>query len=139
MEIKGIADFLSKLSLEDLQKAPDIGPKVAQSIYDWFREARSGKFVERLEKAGVEVTAEPRNTASGEFAGKTFVLTGSLESMDRESAKERIRAQGGDASESVSKKTSYLVAGAEPGSKYEKAQKLGVKIIDEEGFLKLLG
>jgi DNA ligase (NAD+) len=128
------------LSLEDLQTAPDIGPKVAESIYHWFREKRSADLLARLEKAGVTVEAMPaRSAASARLAGKTFVITGSLESMDRESAKERIRAQGGDASESVSKKTSYLVAGAEPGSKYDKAQELGVKIIDEKEFLKLLG
>ena len=96
------------------------------------------KFVERLEDAGVVVEAEPRAGNAGKLAGKTFVLTGSLVSMSREAAKEKIRAHGGDASESVSKKTDYVVAGADPGSKYEKAKKLGVKILDEEDFLKLL-
>ncbi|MGD1003703.1 MAG: NAD-dependent DNA ligase LigA [Minisyncoccia bacterium] len=140
VKIKDIARIFVGLSLEDLQAAPDIGPKVAASIYDWFRVARNTDLLARLEKAGVTVEAMPaRSTASARLAGKTFVITGSLESMDRESAKEKIRAQGGDASESVSKKTSYLVAGAEPGSKYEKAQKLGVKIIDEKEFLELLG
>ena len=128
------------LSLEDLQKAPDIGPIVGKSIYDWFREKRNVDLLARLEKAGVTVEAMPaRSAASTRLAGMTFVITGSLESMDREAAKEKIRARGGDASESVSKKTSYLVAGAEPGSKYEKAKALGVKIIDEKEFLKLLG
>ena len=70
--------------------------------------------------------------------GKTFVITGSLESMSREEAKEKIRELGGDASESVSKKTDYVVAGSEPGSKYEKGKKLGVKILNEEEFLKLI-
>jgi DNA ligase (NAD+) len=140
VKIKDIARVFAGLSLEDLQKAPDIGPKVGQSIYDWFREKRSVDLLTRLEKAGVTVGAMPaRSATSARLAGKTFVITGSLESMDRESAKERIRAQGGDASESVSKKTSYLVAGAEPGSKYEKAKTLGVKIIDEKELLKLLG
>jgi DNA ligase (NAD+) len=140
IKIKDIAHTFTGLSLEDLQQAPDIGPKVGQSIYDWFRAARNTDLLARLEKAGVTVAAMPaRSAASERLAGKTFVITGSLESMDRESAKENIRAQGGDASESISKKTSYLVAGAEPGSKYEKAQKLGVTIIDEKEFLKLLG
>jgi DNA ligase (NAD+) len=131
---------LGGLSLEELQKIPDIGPKVATSIYDWFHEKRNANLLARLEKAGVVVEAMPaRSAASARLSGKTFVITGSLESMDRETAKERIREQGGDASESVSKKTSYLVAGAEPGSKYEKAQKLGVSIINEKEFLKLLG
>jgi DNA ligase (NAD+) len=138
--IKNILKVFTTLSLEDLQKAPDIGPKVGQSIHDWFREKRNQGLLERLEQAGVTVEAMPaRSAASARLAGKTFVITGSLESMGREDAKEQIRAQGGDASESVSKKTSYLVAGAEPGSKYDKAQKLGVEIIDEKEFLKLLG
>jgi DNA ligase (NAD+) len=138
--IKNILKVFSALSLEDLQTAPDIGPKVAASIYDWFREERRIDLLTRLEKAGVTVEAMPaRSATSARLAGKTFVITGSLESMDRERAKERIRAQGGDASESVSKKTSYLVAGVAPGSKYDKAQKLGVEIIGEEEFLKLLG
>jgi DNA ligase (NAD+) len=72
------------------------------------------------------------------FFGKTFVLTGSLSSLSRETAKEKIRELGGDAAESVSKKTDYVVAGVAPGSKYEKAKKLGVKILDEEEFLKLI-
>ena len=79
-----------------------------------------------------------RSARSRVLEGKSFVITGSLESMSREEAKEKIRERGGDASESVSKKTSYLVAGSEPGSKYEKAQKLGVTIIDEQEFLKMV-
>jgi DNA ligase (NAD+) len=96
-------------------------------------------LLERLEKAGVVVEAPPARTAqSSTLAGKTFVITGSLEAMSREEAKERIRALGGDPSESVSKKTDYLVAGSEPGSKFDKAQKLGVNIIEEKEFLKLI-
>jgi len=136
--IKDIAKTFEKLSLEHLQEVPDIGPKVAQSIFDWFHAERNKDLLHRLEKAGVEVEAPTRAAAGGKLAGKTFVLTGSLESMSREEAKEKIRAQGGDASESVSRKTDYVVAGSEPGSKYEKAQKLGVKIIDEKEFLALL-
>jgi DNA ligase (NAD+) len=136
--IKDILKTFEELSLDDLQKVPDIGPKVAESIHRWFHEQRNIKFLERLAKAGVIVTAEPRTAAHGKLAGKTFVLTGTLESMSREEAKEKIRARGGEASESVSKKTDYVVAGSEPGSKYEKAQKLGVKIIDEKEFSRML-
>lgn len=140
IKIKDIAHLFEGLSLDDLQQVPDIGPKVAQSIYDWFREKRNREFLERLARAGVTVEAMPaRGARNTKLDGLSFVITGSLESMGREEAKEKIRAQGGDASESVSKKTSYLVAGSEPGSKYDKAQKLGVKIIDEKEFLKLLG
>jgi DNA ligase (NAD+) len=137
--IKNILNIFGALSLEDLQKVPDIGPKVGQSIYDWFRAKRNIDLLDRLEKARVIIEAMPARTAqSTKFAGKTFVITGSLEAMSREEAKEKIRALGGHASESVSKKTDYLVAGNEPGSKFDKAQKLGVKIIEEKEFLKLL-
>ncbi len=136
--IKDILKMFEKLSLDDLQKVPDIGPKVARSIYDWFREARSVRFLERLQKAGVKVEAAPKSATKGKLAGKTFVFTGSLESMSREAAKEKIRMLGGEASESVSKETSYVVAGAEPGSKYEKAKKLGVTILDEKEFLGMI-
>jgi DNA ligase (NAD+) len=138
LSIKHIAKTFQELSLEKLQSVPDIGPVVAKSIYDWFHDARNMRLLERLEKAGVAVEAEPRTAKTGKLAGKTFVLTGSLEAMPREDAKEKIRERGGDAVESVTKKTDYLVAGAEPGSKYDKAKKLGVKIIDEKEFLSML-
>lgn len=128
-----------KFSLEDLQKIRDIGPKVAQSIYDWFHEPRNVKFMEKLEKAGVKITQLPNYPINKfKLSGFTFVLTGSLASMSRDEAKAKIRALGGDVSESVSKKTSYVVAGSEPGSKYEKAKKLGIKIIDEKEFSRML-
>jgi DNA ligase (NAD+) len=139
INIEDITDAFQKMSLEDLQRFPDIGPKVAQSIHDWFREPRNIKFMERLAKAGAEVEEMPRITDHGSrIAHKTFVLTGGLASMSREAAKEKIRELGGDATESVSKKTDYVVAGTDPGSKYEKAKKLGIKILDEEEFLRLI-
>jgi DNA ligase (NAD+) len=138
VKIMDIAKVFQKLSLEDLQKVPDIGPKVGQSIHDWFRESRNIKLLERLAHVGVTVMAEPRSAKMGKLAGKTFVLTGSLESMSRDAAKEQVRAMGGNASESVSRETDYVVAGSEPGSKYEKAKKLGVTIIDEREFLEII-
>jgi DNA ligase (NAD+) len=137
-DIENILAFFRKLSVDDLQTVPDIGPKVAQSIYDWFHEERNVKFMERLAVAGVEIEPESRIVKNAGLSGKTFVLTGSLASMSREAAKEKVRELGGDATESVSKKTDYVVAGVSPGSKYEKAKKLGVKILDEAEFLKLL-
>lgn len=123
---------------EDLQEIPDVGPKVAESIYNWFREARNIRFLEKLDKVGVRFEPLSENRKSQKLSGLTFVLTGGLASMSREEAKEKIRALGGDVSESVSKKTSYVVVGSEPGSKYEKAKKLGVRTIDEKEFLKML-
>ena len=140
--IRDIAKVMKGLSAEDLQRAKDIGPVVAKSIHDWFHEPRNARFLERLEAAGVEVEAEHKgakpDARNPKIAGKIFVLTGSLESMDRETAKEKIRAQGGETSESVSKKTDYVIAGAEPGSKYEKARELGITIIGEKELLALL-
>ncbi len=138
IKISELADTLKNFSLDDLQEIPDIGPKVAQSIYDWFRESRNIRFLEKLETAGVEIESQKVRPGGAKFSGKTFVLTGTLESLPREAAKEKIRGLGGDISEFVSEKTDYVVAGSEPGSKYEKAKKLGVKILNEKEFLALL-
>ncbi len=126
------------LSLENLQEIRDIGPKVAQSIHDWFREQRNIKLLEKLGRVGIVIKSDQRPATSGKLKGKTFVLTGGLESLTRDEAKEKIRELGGDVSESVSRMISYVVAGSEPGSKYEKAQKLGIKIISEREFLNIL-
>ncbi len=137
-----IQKAFSALSPDDLRQLPDVGPIVGKSIHDWFREERNRALLGRFERAGVTVEAPPargHGAADAMVAGKTFVLTGTLEAMDREQAKERIRAAGGAVSGSVGKKTDYVVAGAEPGSKYATARKLGVKILDEREFLKLLG
>ncbi len=140
--IKNIVKAFAGLSTDDLQKISDIGPVVAKSIHDWFRESYNMKLLDRLEKAGVQIEALPArrtSVANTAIAGKTFVLTGSLESMSREDAKEKIRELGGEASESVSRKTDYVIVGIEPGSKFDKAKKLGVKTIDEKEFLKMVG
>ena len=144
MKIKDIMAYMSRVSLDNLQTIPDVGPKVAESIYRWFREKRNAKLLEKLEKAGIKIQAPAGGgPASGgksqKLSGKSFVLTGSLEFMSREAAKEKIRELGGDVSESVSGKTDYVVAGSEPGSKLAKARKLGVKTISEKEFGELLG
>jgi len=128
---------LQNLSPEDLQKIPDIGPKVSQSIHDWFKEKQNVDLMKKLNEVGIQIKPMPATT-TGKLTGKSFVLTGTLSTMSREEAKEKIRALGGDVSESVSKKTSYVVAGAEPGSKKEKAEGLGVTVLGEDDFLKLL-
>ncbi len=130
--------FFKALSIEDLQKIPDIGPKVARSIHDWFREERNTKLLHKFENIGLKIKTETQKVNEGKLSGKSFVLTGTLESMSREEAKEKIRALGGDVNESVSKNTSYVVVGAEPGSKAEKAKKLGVTTLTEQEFIRLL-
>ena len=126
------------LSLEDLERIKDIGPAVSKSIYGWFREKGNAELLERLEKTGVRIENNKYETKNNKLNGKTFVLTGSLSGMERGEAKEKIRALGGEISESVSAKTDFVVAGENPGSKYDKAKKLGVKIITEQEFLKLI-
>lgn len=142
INILDIAKYMSRISVNVLQVIRGIGPKVGQSVYNWFRDEKNVKFLEKLEKAGIEIIKPPIRQFAGKsekLSGKTFVLTGILNSMAREKAKEKIRELGGDASENVSKKTDYAVIGVNPGSKYEKAKKLGVKTISEEEFLKLIG
>jgi DNA ligase (NAD+) len=125
-------------SKEDLEAVGDIGPRVAESIADYFSDSKNKKLVEELQKNGVHIQTQKPKAKSQKLKGKTFVLTGTLESLTRDEAKEGIRSAGGDVSGSVSKKTDYVVVGKEPGSKYEKAKKLGVKILDEKDFLILL-
>ncbi|MBI4133422.1 NAD-dependent DNA ligase LigA, partial [Candidatus Uhrbacteria bacterium] len=131
---KDVLKAFEKFSLEDLQKIPDIGPIVAESIVRWFSDTKNRKFLERLTNVGVSILNANRSTLTAKLSGKTFVLTGTLATMTREEAKEKIRALGGEVSESVSKKTSYVVAGENPGSKIEKAQELGVSVLTELEF-----
>jgi len=133
----GSLEKLKKANLVELEKIVDVGPVVAKSIYDFFREKRNLEFLEKLEKVGVEIVAE-KKIKKQPLKGKTFVLTGTLESMTREGAKEKIRLLGGEISESVSKKTDFVVVGKEPGSKAEIAKKLGIKTLNEQQFLNLL-
>ncbi len=142
---KTLADHLSSMealmdaSDEALQEAADVGPKVAESIRDFFGEPQNKKLVARLQKAGVRMKETPKpKAAPGKLTGKTFVLTGTLPTFSRDQAQEKIEAAGGKVSSSVSKKTSYVVAGADPGSKLDKARSLGVAVLDEKGLLDLL-
>ncbi len=132
-------DNLYRASLEDLQNIHDIGPVVAESIHKWFQKPYNKKLLDKFRKAGLHVLEEKAAKGSTKLAGLTFVLTGTLQTLGREEAKDRIRDLDGDVSSSVSKNTNYVVVGAEPGSKYDEAKKLGVKIIDEKEFLKMLG
>lgn len=130
----GSIEALRHASKDELMHVEGIGEKVADSLVSYFSDPEKAARLDRLLSfVDVQKTA-PR--AKGPFAGTSWVITGSLEAMSREEAKARIRAQGGDVSESVSKKTTYVVVGEDPGSKAEKAQKLGIEILDEAAFLK---
>ena len=136
--ISNLLKTTSHFTLDKLQEIPDIGPKVARSIYNWFREKRNTDLLKKLERVGVQVTSDKRQTTNDKLVGKTLVLTGSLKTMSREEAKEKIRSQGGEISGSVSKDTDYVVAGENSGSKYKEAKRLNVKIISEGEFLSLI-
>jgi DNA ligase (NAD+) len=138
-ETFGSLDAIMNADEETLQQAEEVGPKVSESIHRFFHEQRNKKLVEELRKAGLTFEHVIRKKTGGALAGKTLVLTGTLPSLAREEAKARIESAGGKVSGSVSKKTDYVVAGADPGSKLEKAQQLGVAVIDEAGLLALLG
>ena len=137
----GTLDRLMDASVGELQEAPDVGPIVAESIAGFFRERHNREVVEQLRAAGVawSESAPAEKPSAGPFAGKIVVLTGTLAAMSRDEAKERIEARGGKVTGSVSKKTDFVVAGEEAGSKLDKAKELGVAVLDEKGFLKLLG
>jgi len=128
---------IKEAELEEFDKILDIGPVVAKSIYEWFQDKENIKFVERLEKS-VKIINYKIQAKNYKLAGKMFVLTGTLEKMSRDEAKQKIRELGGDVSESVSSKTSYVVLGKDPGSKAERAQKLGVEVLNEKQFLDLI-
>lgn len=135
----GSLDALRNADEAQLQQATEVGPKVAQSILRWFAEERNREVVERLRAAGLTFTHQKIDRSGGPLAGLTFVLTGTLPTLSRERAKEMIEAAGGKVSGSVSKKTSYVVAGEEAGSKLEKANELGIKVISESDLLAMLG
>lgn len=132
---------LQNATVEELDAVPDIGLVVAQSVHDWFHDDSNRDLCRRLTEAGVrtELKQTANTVASSEaFAGKTFVLTGKLETMTRDEAAAAIEARGGRISGSVSKKTDYVVAGSDAGSKLDKAQELGVKVIDESSLREML-
>ncbi|MEY4598737.1 MAG: NAD-dependent ligase [Pseudomonadota bacterium] len=135
----GNLDSLMQAGIDDLQQVPDVGPVVAESVAQFFAEPHNREVISGLLAAGVHyVTAAPRLVANGAAAGRIFVLTGTLPGLTRDDAKARIEAAGGRVTGSVSKKTDFVVAGAEAGSKLEKALELGVTVLDEQGLLTLL-
>jgi DNA ligase (NAD+) len=131
-------DRLAKADIEELQGIDEIGPVMAESIFNFFRTGENKKIIEKLKHNGVNMQEKDVGSNPGNIEGKTFVVTGSLENFSRHQIEELIRRSGGNASSSVSKNTDYVVAGKDPGSKFEKAKALGVKIIDENEFKKLI-
>lgn len=134
----GSMEKLANASLEGLMEVNEVGPKVAQGVADFFSEPVNKKLIERLRAAGVNMKEERSEPKGTKFAGKTFVFTGTLANRTREAAEAIVVSQGGKVASSVSKKTSYVVVGSDPGSKFDKAKALGVPILDEAGFEKLL-
>src|SRR5579884_2396186 len=135
----GSIDAIASASIEQLQEAEEVGPKVAASIHDFFAEKRNRELIEALRKHGLTFEQEiRRKREKGPLDGRTFVLTGTLPTLTREEAKEKIEAAGGKVTGSVSKKTDYVVAGEEAGSKLEKARALEVPVIDEAALLAML-
>lgn len=139
-----LLDKLMTATREELESIEEIGPKMADSIVTYFAKPEVKETIERLRQAGVNFAylgpvSEKQTEQDSPFAGKTVVLTGTLHSMTRQEAAGKVEALGGKVSGSVSKKTDFLIAGEKAGSKLTKAQELGVKILDEEEFLAMLG
>jgi DNA ligase (NAD+) len=136
----GSIEPLQDATEAEIQEVADIGPVVAAHVHNFFQQPHNREVIAALRRHGVQWPKQQRKAAAadGALTGKTFVITGTLDSMSRDQASDRIAALGGKVSGSVSKKTSYVVAGAEPGSKLRKAQELGVEVLDEAAFLELL-
>jgi DNA ligase (NAD+) len=134
----GSLERLMKATFDELVAVPEVGPKVAQSIIDFFSQEHNLKVIEKLKKAGLKMEEEKKEKPQ-KLKGLTFVFTGALSTLTREEAKGLVEELGGKVSGSVSKKTSYVVVGENPGSKFEKAKTLGVKCITEDEFLKMVG
>ena len=133
----GSMEELEKAGVEELQNVNEVGPRIAESIVEFFSIAANRKLIERLREAGLTLTGQKKQRGT-KLAGKTFVLTGTLAHFTRDEAKKMIEDAGGKVTGSVSKKTDYVVAGADAGSKLDKAKELGVSVIDEKGLDQLL-
>ena len=134
----GSMEAIENASAEELQNVEEVGPRVSEAIREFFAEQKNRELVQRLADAGLRMTEQKREQLPQPLAGKTFVLTGSLPTLSRDEAKQRIEAAGGKVAGSVSKKTDYVVAGEEAGSKLDKARTLGVAVLDENGLLEML-
>ncbi len=129
---------LAQAEIEDIAAVYGIGAEIARSVYQWFRIPANQTLISRLQSLGLQLEAEVKETPLTALTGKTFVITGTLPTLKREAAKELIEKTGAKVTDSVSKKTDYLVVGAEAGSKLAKAQKLGITCLEESQLLELL-
>jgi DNA ligase (NAD+) len=129
---------LASASAEQLMEVGEVGPKVAEGVLEFFSESANRKLIEHLKAVGVNMKEERAAPISAKFAGKIFVFTGTLANRTREAAEALVAAHGGKAGGSVSKKTSYVVVGSDPGSKLAKARSLGVSVLDESQFERLV-
>ena len=134
----GSIDALIKASRHQLDAIEGVGPTISESIVQFFSQSRNLDVIEKLRRAGVRLAEERKPGRSGIFTGKTFVLTGTLDHMTRQAAAEMIESEGGKVSSSVSKNTSYVLVGQNPGTKYQKAQDLNIELIDEDTFVSML-
>jgi len=134
----GSVEELANQTIEDLTQVHEIGPVVAESIHNFFQSERNKDVLKRLREGRVDFSVEKKEANTGALAGKTFVLTGGLDSMSRNEVRKAIEEGGGRVSSSVSKKTDFVVVGKDPGSKYEDAVKLGIKILNEEEFKRMV-
>jgi DNA ligase (NAD+) len=138
VDILKMLNFFQSYSLEDWQKLSDFGPKLAKSLYEFFHNEKNIELIKKLSKIGFKLKTKDLNKKDLKLKGQSFVLTGALSSLTRAEAKDKLKELGAKVSSSVSKNTSYLLAGSDPGSKYDKAKNLGVKILNEEEFLDLI-
>lgn len=134
----GTIEALGEAGLEKLESIHEIGPIVARTVYEFFCDDRNRKLLEKLRQGGVRFLPGEKKITPGKLSGRTFVFTGALSSMSRDEARAQVKEWGGKASSSVSENTDYVIAGSNPGSKLRKAEKLGVKVISEEEFLKFI-
>ena len=132
-------DKLAQATKEELMQIGSVGPKIAESVVAFFIEPENLEIIRRLKESGVKLTETAIKTAGLPLAGKEFVLTGKLETLSRPEAEEKIKTLGGVAKDNMTRKTAYVVAGEDPGSKLARAQALGIKVINEKEFLEIIG
>jgi DNA ligase (NAD+) len=135
----GSIEKLSNATQAELEGVEGIGPRIAESVVRFFKERHTRELVRRLQQSGVTLKSEKKKSSAQPFSGKSFVLTGGLESMTRDEAKEKIETLGGKVTSNVSAKTDFVVVGSDAGSKLDKAVELGVKTLDEKAFRTMIG